>query len=130
MSNPTTQPIIDQYLQEILTYIKESHNFVSEQAPLVVHDIILRAYIDATVGIVFFTSLSVVLYFIYKYLDKKEKESNYEECGCFIGKILVIIGFILNAMIIFCNIENMLIAYFAPKAYLIDFLSKIIQKHN
>jgi hypothetical protein len=114
----------EELIKELLTTIKDTKSFVLDQAPEVAQELILSARVESAIGLLFILIIiSISLWFFKKGLKlKKEEEGTYcyKHIDCFGGSAIALactIPFI-------CAMD--LACWFAPKAFLIREISKLV----
>jgi len=114
---------VNQIAQKMITWMEGTENFVSDQAPDVVNQLILYARINHTLWIFLSAAIVFACYKIFKYcLEKIEQNIRYKEETSYysIMTISAILGIIF---LIFAgnSIESSLQAWFMPKVYVLEY---------
>ena len=114
---------VNQIAQKMITWMEGTENFVSDQAPDVVNQLILYARINHTLWIFLSAAIVFACYKIFKYCLKnigqniKFKEETLYDIIMTISAILGIIFLIFAGN----SIESSLQAWFMPKVYVLEY---------
>ena len=118
---------IGEHLDEIMSWVEQGKEFVSEQAPLVVDEII-RWGVAKSVGlsVVFLLMILCATLYLRKAhrLFKKDDEDEFTVCGAILSVVLVVVGVIGSI----AAIEKLAFVLTAPRLYVLEQLGDLISK--
>lgn len=118
----------EEALKEVLNIIQSTKYFVLEQAPDLAKDIVSygRIFSLFELSISIFLVVFTVLFF--KFTKKRVKNNDWnDDCWMpisIIGTIVIIIGVISSIV----NVEQAILAWCAPKMYLLEYVGSILRK--
>jgi hypothetical protein len=120
-------------MRELLSFVKESKEFVVEQAPLVAQEIIkwgiigniyeLSAWI--IVLVVSIITMRYVIIYIKANCDETGKEPFIFLSG--ILAFVAVVGGFMSVLGVFCCVNNLFFIYSAPRLYLIQTISGMLK---
>lgn len=134
----TTQPITDninQTLNELLNFVKDGSQtavaFGKEQIPLVVQEILVWGKVEAVLAIIgSIFLLSVGLAFIYWTYKKFEEWDDDHNIMMIFGPLVSVLCSIFGSIFLIASIHALCYTIFAPRLYLIDKITEMINgKH-
>ena len=110
-----------------MTLIKDTKDFAAAQLPDVVNQLILREWIGIGYGIIIPLVFGIVLLLTARYHQKKyvEDDEDYRIAVCVVGYIAAAITLVP----ILCYIYEALCLYFAPKAFILGELMKMVHRN-
>lgn len=115
-------PIVQQYGQELLSWVQSSKNFMTEQAPLLVQEILYYGMASSCL----WSFLWLVLLCLGVWgtrLNYKQIQGEYY----LVQFILCLFGSIAVALFFVMSMTTTVKIYFAPRLYLIEYLSSLIK---
>ena len=118
---------IGEHLDEIMSWVEQGKEFVSEQAPLVVDEIIRWGVVkNVGLSVVFLVMvLCATLYLREAHrLFKKDDEDEFTVCGAIFSVVLVVVGVIGSI----AAIEKLAFVLTAPRLYVLEQLGDLISK--
>lgn len=113
----------EEQIAQVMAWLESGKDFVAEQSPMVVEDILVRPWVDLPIPLLLFSFFSWLVYKFFKFARKEVKIDPNEEGAA------IIIGFIASAPpvsfgIIICSlIQDGLEAYFTPHLYVLEYLA-------
>ena len=127
--NSETDKQIAEILKKGLEAAEKSGNFVIEQAPDLVKQLITYKTIETSICVLIEITLMYLIFRYFKYLYKKNNENSdfITENEFHIGGI--IINFVLSIFCFFAFIGDVSILIqliFAPKIYLLEYIAKLL----
>ena len=127
--NAETDKQIAEILKKGLEVAEKSGNFVIEQAPDLVKQLITYKTIETSIYVLIEITLMYLIFRYFKYLYKK----NNEDSDFIIDDEFHIIGMIITSLIgiflffVFINdISNLIQLIFAPKIYLLEYIAQLL----
>ena len=127
--NTETDKQIAEILKKGLEVAEKSGNFVIEQAPDLVKQLITYKTIETSISVLIEITLMYLIFRYFKYLYKKNNEdsdfisdSEFHIAGIVITSLIGIFSFL--AFII--EISNLIQLIFAPKIYLLEYIAKLL----
>ena len=127
--NSETDKQIAEILKKGLEAAEKSGNFVIEQAPDLVKQLITYKTIETSIYVLIEISLIYLIFRYFKYLHKK----NNEDSDFIFDNAFHITGIIITSpMEIFLffafitDISNLIQLIFAPKIYLLEYIAKLL----
>ena len=127
--NTETDKQIAEILKKGLEVAEKSGNFVIEQAPDLVKQLITYKTIETSICVLIEITLMYLIFRYFKYLYKKNNEDSdfIEENSFHIGGILFSPGVAIFMFITFItDISNLIQLIFAPKIYLLEYIAKLL----
>ena len=127
--NAETDKQIAEILKKGLEVAEKSGNFVIEQAPDLVKQLITYKTIETSIYVLIEITLMYLIFRYFKYLYKKNNEdSDFIEVNSFnIGGILISSAVAIFMFIAFItDISNLIQLIFAPKIYLLEYIAKLL----
>ena len=127
--NTETDKQIAEILKKGLEVAEKSGNFVIEQAPDLVKQLITYKTIETSISVLIEITLMYLIFRYFKYLYKKNNEdSDFIGVNSFhIGGILISSGVAIFMFITFItDISNLIQLIFAPKIYLLEYIAKLL----
>ena len=127
--NAETDKQIAEILKKGLEVAEKSGNFVIEQAPDLVKQLITYKTIETSISVLIEITLMYLIFRYFKYLYKKNNEdSDFIGVNSFhIGGILISSGVAIFMFITFItDISNLIQLIFAPKIYLLEYIAKLL----
>ena len=127
--NTETDKQIAEILKKGLEVAEKSGNFVIEQAPDLVKQLITYKTVETSIYVLIEITLMYLIFRYFKYLYKKNNEDSdfIPENEFHVGGI--IITFVLS-MFLFASfitdISNLIQLIFAPKIYLLEYIAKLL----
>ena len=127
--NAETDKQIAEILKKGLEAAEKSGNFVIEQAPDLVKQLITYKTVETSICVLIEITLMYLIFRYFKYLYKKNNEdSDFIPENAFHGVGIIItslMGFFL--FFVFINdISNLIQLIFAPKIYLLEYIAKLL----
>ena len=127
--NAETDKQIAEILKKGLEAAEKSGNFVIEQAPDLVKQLITYKTVETSICVLIEITLMYLIFRYFKYLYKKNNEdsdfipdSEFHIAGIVITSLIGI--FLFLAFII--DISNLIQLIFAPKIYLLEYIAKLL----
>ncbi len=127
--NAETDKQIAEILKKGLEVAEKSGNFVIEQAPDLVKQLITYKTIETSICVLIEITLMYLIFRYFKYLYKKNNEESY----FMFDNEFHITGMIITSFIgiflffVFINdISNLIQLIFAPKIYLLEYIAKFL----
>ena len=116
---------------EIVSWVKSAKDFVVEQSPLVCQEILawgrIKAIFYIGMGMVFLLITTLVSCNFWKNKQKWHDKGGDANEFKFVASILVgIATFIVGTILILVNIHGLLYVIYAPRLYLLETLSKMV----
>ena len=127
--NSETDKQIAEILKKGLEVAEKSGNFVIEQSPDLVKQLITYKTIETSISVLIEIALMYLIVIYFKYLYKKNNEDNsFVDLNSFhIGGILISSCVAIFMFIAFINdISNLIQLIFAPKIYLLEYIAKLL----
>ena len=127
--NTETDKQIAEILKKGLEVAEKSGNFVIEQAPDLVKQLITYKTIETSICVLIEITLMYLIFRYFKYLYKKNNENSdfISDNGLHVGAI--IITFVLSIFLFFVfiyDISNLIQLIFAPKIYLLEYIALLL----
>ena len=127
--NAETDKQIAEILKKGLEVAEKSGNFVIEQAPDLVKQLITYKTIETSICVLIEITLMYLIFRYFKYLYKKNNEySDFIPENAFHG-VGMIITFVLSIFCFFVfinDISNLIQLIFAPKIYLLEYIAQLL----
>jgi hypothetical protein len=118
-------PILEQALRELLSNLTEAKQFILAQAPDVLQQIIYKQIVSAIFIDILATIFTAITCAITWWFAKRD-DDDLDPAIMLVGMIwCTALGFGIVGMV---ETYNALIAYFAPKVYLIEYIANLIGK--
>ena len=127
--NSETDKQIAEILKKGLEVAEKSGNFVIEQAPDLVKQLITYKTVETSICVLIEITLMYLIVIYFKYLHKKNNEdSSFIEVNSFhIGGMLISLVVAIFMFIAFiADISNLIQLIFAPKIYLLEYIAKLL----
>lgn len=120
-------------IEEISGWIEQGKDFVVEQAPLVVQEMIHWGMAECVfwigLGSILCTASIVAVLIMRRWIKSQTEGLTNDERGCcFIISAICAATFLANSVIIFTNIYYLCFIYFAPRLYVMEELARIMGK--
>lgn len=118
----------DELIKQLIEIIKSTNNFVLSQAPDVARQIVTMGRIIEPVEFLFGLVLIFGSVYAFKYTDTQVKNNEWDEIAWVpfgIGCLCALIGGLITTT---CQFECTIKAWFAPKLYLLEYLSHLVRK--
>ena len=127
--NTETDKHIAEILKKGLEAAEKSGNFVIEQAPDLVKQLITYKTIETSICVLIEITLMYLIFIYFKYLYKKNNEDSdfiiYDEFHI-IGMIITSLMGIFLFFAFITDISNLIQLIFAPKIYLLEYIAKLL----
>ena len=127
--NAETDKQIAEILKKGLEAAEKSGNFVIEQAPDLVKQLITYKTIETSICVLIEITLMYLIFIYFKYLYKKNNEDSdfmyYDEFHI-IGMIITTLMGIFLFFRFINDISNLIQLIFAPKIYLLEYIAKLL----
>ena len=125
--NSETDKQIAEILKKGLEVAEKSGNFVIEQAPDLVKQLITYKTIETSICVLIEITLMYLIFRYFKYLYKKTNENSdfISDNGLHVGAIIT--TFVLSIFLFFVfifDISNLIQLIFAPKIYLLEYIAQ------
>ena len=125
--NTETDKQIAEILKKGLEVAEKSGNFVIEQAPDLVKQLITYKTIETSICVLIEITLMYLIFRYFKYLYKKTNENSdfISDNGLHVGAIIT--TFVLSIFLFFVfifDISNLIQLIFAPKIYLLEYIAQ------
>ena len=127
--NTETDKQIAEILKKGLEVAEKSGNFVIEQAPDLVKQLITYKTVETSICVLIEITLMYLIVIYFKYLHKKNNEdSSFIEVNSFhIGGMLISLVVAIFMFIAFItDISNLIQLIFAPNIYLLEYIAKLL----
>ena len=127
--NAETDKQIAEILKKGLEVAEKSGNFVIEQAPDLVKQLITYKTVETSISVLIEITLMYLIFRYFKYLYKKNNEDSdfISDNGFHIGGILILSGVAIFMFFVFINdISKLIQLIFAPKIYLLEYIAKLL----
>ena len=127
--NTETDKQIAEILKKGLEAAEKSGNFVIEQAPDLVKQLITYKTIETSICVLIEITLMYLIFIYFKYLYKKNNEdSDFIPENAFHGVGIIITSLMgIFLFFVFINdISNLIQLIFAPKIYLLEYIAKLL----
>ena len=127
--NSETDKQIAEILKKGLEVAEKSGNFVIEQAPDLVKQLITYKTVETSICVLIEITLMYLIFRYFKYLYKKNNEdSDFIICYEFhiIGMIITSLMGIFLFFEFITDISNLIQLIFAPKIYLLEYIAKLL----
>ena len=127
--NAETDKQIAEILKKGLEVAEKSGNFVIEQAPDLVKQLITYKTVETSICVLIEITLMYLIVIYFKYLHKKNNEdSSFIEVNSFhIGGMLISLVVAIFMFIAFItDISNLIQLIFAPNIYLLEYIAKLL----
>ena len=127
--NAETDKQIAEILKKGLEVAEKSGNFVIEQAPDLVKQLITYKTIETSICVLIEITLMYLIVIYFKYLYKKNNEDSYFIPENAFHGVGIIITFVLSIFMFFAfitDISNLIQLIFAPKIYLLEYIAKLL----
>ena len=127
--NSETDKQIAEILKKGLEVAEKSGNFVIEQAPDLVKQLITYKTVETSICVLIEITLMYLIFRYFKYLYKKNNEDSdfiiYDEFHI-IGMIITSLMGIFLFFAFITDISNLIQLIFAPKIYLLEYIAKLL----
>ena len=127
--NAETDKQIAEILKKGLEAAEKSGNFVIEQAPDLVKQLITYKTVETSICVLIEITLMYLIFRYFKYLYKKNNEDSdfiiYDEFHI-IGMIITSLMGIFLFFAFITDISNLIQLIFAPKIYLLEYIAKLL----
>ena len=127
--NAETDKQIAEILKKGLEAAEKSGNFVIEQAPDLVKQLITYKTVETSICVLIEITLMYLIFIYFKYLYKKNNEdSDFIPENAFHG-VGIIITSLMGIFLFFAfitDISNLIQLIFAPKIYLLEYIAKLL----
>ena len=127
--NAETDKQIAEILKKGLEVAEKSGNFVIEQAPDLVKQLITYKTIETSICVLIEITLMYLIFRYFKYLYKKNNEdSDFISDNEFhiAGMIITLLIGIFLFFVFINDISNLIQLIFAPKIYLLEYIAKLL----
>ena len=127
--NPETDKQIAEILKKGLEAAEKSGNFVIEQAPDLVKQLITYKTIETSICVLIEITLMYLIFRYFKYLYKKNNEDSdfISDNELHVGAIIITFGLSIFCFLAFIGDVSILIQLiFAPKIYLLEYIAKLL----
>ena len=127
--NAETDKQIAEILKKGLEVAEKSGNFVIEQAPDLVKQLITYKTIETSIYVLIEITLMYLIARYFKYLYKKNNENSSFISENSFHVIGIIISFMASIFFFFAfiiDISNLIELIFAPKIYLLEYIAKLL----
>ena len=127
--NAETDKQIAEILKKGLEVAEKSGNFVIEQAPDLVKQLITYKTVETSICVLIEITLMYLIFRYFKYLYKKNNEdSDFIPKNAFHGVGIIITSLMgIFLFFVFINdISNLIQLIFAPKIYLLEYIAKLL----
>ena len=127
--NAETDKQIAEILKKGLEAAEKSGNFVIEQAPDLVKQLITYKTVETSICVLIEITLMYLIFRYFKYLYKKNNEdSDFIPENAFHGVGIIITSLMgIFLFFVFINdISNLIQLIFAPKIYLLEYIAKLL----
>ena len=124
-----TDKQIAEILKKGLEVAEKSGNFVIEQAPDLVKQLITYKTIETSICVLIEITLMYLIFRYFKYLYKKNNENSdflYDNEFHFGGITITFVLSILCFFAFICDISNLIQLIFAPKIYLLEYIAQLL----
>ena len=125
--NTETDKQIAEILKKGLEVAEKSGNFVIEQAPDLVKQLITYKTIETSICVLIEITLMYLIFRYFKYLYKKTNENSdfISDNGLHVGAIIITSALIMFLFFVFIyDISNLIQLIFAPKIYLLEYIAQ------
>ena len=127
--NAETDKQIAEILKKGLEAAEKSGNFVIEQAPDLVKQLITYKTVETSICVLIEITLMYLIFIYFKYLYKKNNEdSDFIPENAFHG-VGIIITSLMGIFLFFAfitDISNLIQLIFAPKIYLLEYIAQLL----
>ena len=127
--NTETDKQIAEILKKGLEVAEKSGNFVIEQAPDLVKQLITYKTVEASIYVLIEITLMYLIVIYFKYLYKKNNENSSFIIENSFHVIGIIISFMASIFFFFAfivDISNLIQLIFAPKIYLLEYIAQLL----
>ena len=127
--NSETDKQIAEILKKGLEAAEKSGNFVIEQAPDLVKQLITYKTVETSICVLIEITLMYLIVIYFKYLHKKNNEdSSFIEVNSFhiVGMLISLVVAIFMFIVFINDISNLIQLIFAPKIYLLEYIAKLL----
>ena len=127
--NAETDKQIAEILKKGLEAAEKSGNFVIEQAPDLVKQLITYKTVETSICVLIEITLMYLIFIYFKYLYKKNNEdSDFIPENAFHGVGIIITSLMgIFLFFVFINdISNLIQLIFAPKIYLLEYIAQLL----
>ena len=127
--NAETDKQIAEILKKGLEVAENSGNFVIEQAPDLVKQLITYKTVETSICVLIEITLMYLIFRYFKYLYKKNNEdSDFIPENAFhgVGIIITSLMGIFLFFVFITDISNLIQLIFAPKIYLLEYIAKLL----
>ena len=127
--NSETDKQIAEILKKGLEAAEKSGNFVIEQAPDLVKQLITYKTVETSICVLIEITLMYLIFRYFKYLYKKTNENSDFILDNELHVWAIIITFGLSIFLFFVfiyDISNLIQLIFAPKIYLLEYIAKLL----
>ena len=121
--------ILVKYIDQLIITMGKASDFLKDQIPPVIHEIIMYKGITAIIFLLVQISLIIYFYFLMVKLMKKEKLRNdkYDwEDSTVVGMVAGCIIILISGICFLVNIQEIAMIYFAPRLYILDYLKSFV----
>lgn len=117
--------LLTKMLEQAITAMENGANFLGEQVPLVIQELLLFKTVVISVFLVLFLFITVFgIRLMFKGRAKEDKDYGYDPSGEYIiGAILSILGGIISMVLLY----HWCLVVFAPRIYLIEYAASLIR---
>ncbi len=116
---------IEQVLNKLIVFIEQAGEFATEQAPLIVQEILLRAQILVCIAMIIPASMTLLLiwcaYLTIRY--KKRIDFNGDILGWSIVGCLILL--VVNSALFYSMSVKFITVWFAPRLYVLNYLREM-----
>ena len=127
--NTETDKQIAEILKKGLEVAEKSGNFVIEQAPDLVKQLITYKTVETSIYVLIEITLMYLIFRYFKYLYKKNNENSSFISENSFHVIGIIISFMASIFFFFAfitDISNLIQLIFAPKIYLLEYIAQLL----
>ena len=127
--NTETDKQIAEILKKGLEVAEKSGNFVIEQAPDLVKQLITYKTVETSICVLIEITLMYLIFRYFKYLYKKTNENSdfISDNGLHVGAIIITSALIIFLFFVFIyDISNLIQLIFAPKIYLLEYIAQLL----
>jgi heme/copper-type cytochrome/quinol oxidase subunit 2 len=116
--------ITEQAARELLTTITDTKQFVVAQAPDVLQQILFKQYLTAATVAVSAVVLAVLAVWLCRRAARPDNADSMEHG---VPAIMTAVSAVILAIVAVCETFRAVTAYFAPKVYLLEYLTNLIK---
>ena len=128
---PDNQKLLNDSLGSILEWAKAAGDFVQGQAPLIAQEIItfgrVAAWVQVGFGLLLLVFTGLLVFMLQRHIRKHEDMLDCEPLFVIPGGLVALIGGIGGMALVFDNALIAMKATFAPRLYLIEYVSALIR---